>query len=242
MKASFYLDIGSISDAGALDNIRAIQNVANTRGDIALSVLASLIEGFTLLKTAKEGNMEKIQACIAQVAKYQFDPSVQITQLTMMTMLLEVAASLHHQSPDHTAQKLRQLQLCLDDCEGWHNVKSDFVVPIKKEPSAARTVSDETQAILRVGEGEMDHLVMTFMTKMELRSLVYVFRQGAACLWSQREILTRRRFTISGLVNFHKPSSQGRRSTEFWKEGLKILETCELQRECVNQRLIAHVH
>lgn len=183
LKASFYLDTGSVSDAGALDNIRAIQNVANARGDIALTVFASLIEGFTLLKTAKDGNMEKIQACIAQVAKYQFDPSVQITQLTMMTMLLEVAASLHHQSPDHTAQKLRQLQVCLDDCEGWHNVKSDFMVPIKKEPSAGRTVSDDTQAILRVGEGEgeMDYLVMTFMTKMELRSLVYVFCKGGAC-------------------------------------------------------------
>ncbi|KAL7913813.1 cohesin loading factor domain-containing protein [Trichoderma velutinum] len=206
LKASFYLDIGSVSDTGALDNIRAIQNVANTRGDTALSVLASLIEGFTLLKTTKDGNMEKIQACIAQVAKYQFDPSVQITQLTMLTLLLEVAASLHHQNPDHTAQKLRQLQVCLDDCEEWHNVKSDFLVPIKKESSAARTVSDDTQAILRLGEGEgeMDYLVMTFMTKMELRSLV---------------------FTISGLANFHKPSSQGRRSTEFWKEGLKILET-----------------
>lgn len=180
LKASFYLDIGSVSDTGALDNIRAIQNVANTRGDTALSVLASLIEGFTLLKTTKDGNMEKIQACIAQVAKYQFDPSVQITQLTMLTLLLEVAASLHHQNPDHTAQKLRQLQVCLDDCEEWHNVKSDFLVPIKKESSAARTVSDDTQAILRLGEGEgeMDYLVMTFMTKMELRSLVYVLIIG----------------------------------------------------------------
>lgn len=175
LKASFYLGVG-ITDAGALDNIRSIQNVANTRGDTALSVLASLIEGFTLLKTAKDGNMEKIQACIAQVAKYQFDPSVQITQLTMLTLLLEVAASLHHQNPEHTIQKLRQLQTCLDDCEDWHNVKSDFLVPIKKELSAAKTVSGDTQAILRLGEGEgeMDYLVMTFMTKMELRSLVYV--------------------------------------------------------------------
>ncbi|KAL7903473.1 cohesin loading factor domain-containing protein [Trichoderma sp. TUCIM 5745] len=193
LKASFYLGVG-ITDAGALDNIRSIQNVANTRGDTALSVLASLIEGFTLLKTAKDGNLEKIQACIAQVAKYQFDPSVQMTQLTMLTLLLEVAASLHHQNPDHTAQKLRQLQTCLDDCEDWHNVKSDFLVPIKKELSAAKTVSGDTRAILRLGEGEgeMDYLVMTFMTKMELRSLV---------------------FTISGLVNFHKPSSQGRDSS-----------------------------
>lgn len=183
LKASFYLGVG-ITDAGALDNIRSIQNVANTRGDTALSVLASLIEGFTLLKTAKDGNLEKIQTCIAQVAKYQFDPAVQITQLSMLTLLLEVAASLHHQNPDHTAQKLRQLQTCLDDCEDWHNVKSDFLVPIKKELSAAKTVSGDTQAILRLGEGEgeMDYLVMTFMTKMELRSLVYVHKQDSPWL------------------------------------------------------------
>jgi hypothetical protein len=140
--------------------------------------------------------MEKIQACIAQVAKYQFDPSVQITQLTMLTLLLEVAASLHHQNPEHTAQKLRQLQTCLDDCEDWHNVKSNFLVPIKKEPSAAKTVSGDTQAILRMGEGEgeMDYLVMTFMTKMELRSLVYVHYKTLPylfiCVYDEWRILT----------------------------------------------------
>ena len=109
------------------------------------------------------------------------------------------------------------------------------MVPVKKEPSAARTVSEDTQAILRVGEGEgeMDYLVMTFMTKMELRSLVYVSCYGLTIFLVTERMLTWRRFTISGLVNFHKPSSQGRRSTEFWKEGLKILETCESWQEYI---------
>ncbi|KAK5993378.1 hypothetical protein PT974_06808 [Cladobotryum mycophilum] len=207
LKASFYLDIASTADAGALDNLRSIQNVANSRGDNALSVLASLLEGFTLLKTTKDNSMEKIQTCIAQAAKFQFDPAVQqIIQLPMLTLLLEVTASMHHQSPDHTAQKLRLLQKALDECEDWHNVKADFLVPVKKQPSTAKTVSDDTRAIIRLGDGECetDFVIMSFMTKMELKSLV---------------------FTISGLANFHKPSSQGRRSTEFWLEGLKILDT-----------------
>ncbi|KOS18642.1 hypothetical protein ESCO_000389 [Escovopsis weberi] len=204
LKASFYFEMGTMADVGVLDNVRSIQSVASARGDNAISVLASLLEGFTLLKTTKDGSMERIQACIAQVAKYQFDPTVQqIVQLTVLTLLLEVTASLHHQSPDHTAQKLRLLQKTLDECDGWNNVKSVFLVPVKKQPSTAKTVSEDTQMVVQPGEGEgeVDHVVMTFMTKMELKSLV---------------------FTISGLANFHKPSG---RSTEFWTEGLRILDT-----------------
>lgn len=37
-----------------------------------------------------------------------------------------------------------------------------------------------------------------------------------------------RSFTFSGLADLHKPSSQGRRSTEFWCEGVKILDSCRL--------------
>ncbi|PWI69622.1 75k gamma secalin [Purpureocillium lilacinum] len=206
LKATFYLEMGSASDAGALENIRSLQNIANTRGDNALSVLSSVLEGLTLLKTSKDGGIERVQACIAQAAKFQFDPTVKIMQLDMLTLLLDFASSLHRQSPDTTAQKLRLLQKRLDECEDWHNVKSEFLVPIKKQPTNARTVSEDTAAIVRAGDGDsaFDYLVMSFMTKMELRSLI---------------------FTFSGLADLHKPSSQGRRSTEFWREGLKILDT-----------------
>ena len=127
------MEMGNGSDASALENIRAIQNVATTRGDNALTILASLWEGLALLKTAKEGSMEKVQGCIAQAAKHQFDPSVRILQLDILMLLLDFAASLHYSNPDATAQKLRDLQRRLDDCEDWNNVKSDFLVPIKKQ-------------------------------------------------------------------------------------------------------------
>lgn len=166
--------MGSASDAGALENIRSLQNIANTRGDNALSVLSSVLEGLTLLKTSKDSGIERVQACIAQAAKFQFDPTVKIMQLDMLTLLLDFASSLHRQSPDTTAQKLRLLQKRLDECEDWHNVKSEFLVPIKKQPTNARTVSEDTAAIVRAGDGDsaFDYLVMSFMTKMELRSLM----------------------------------------------------------------------
>lgn len=176
LKASFYLEIGNASDPGVVDNLRAIQSVANERGDKALYVFASLLEGFTLLKTRKDGNIERVHTCIAQAAKFQFDPTVKIVQLELLSRLLEVVSSLPRQNLDHTTQQLRQLQKCLDECEGWHNVKADFLVPIKKQSSSTKIVSDDTSAIITMGAGdcESDFLVMSFMTKMELRSLVYV--------------------------------------------------------------------
>ena len=206
------MEMGNGSDASALENIRAIQNVATTRGDNALTILASLWEGLALLKTAKEGSMEKVQGCIAQAAKYQFDPSVRILQLDILMLLLDFAASLHYSNPDATAQKLRDLQRRLDDCEDWNNVKSDFLVPIKKQSASSQTISADTSTIVVPSDGtsEYDQLVVSFMTKMELRSLV---------------------FTFSGLASLHKQSS---RSNEFWREGLKILETCKLTNTAQN--------
>lgn len=166
--------MGNASDGSALENIRAVQNVANLRGDKAMTVFASILEGLALLKTSKDSNIERVNACIAQAAKFQLDASVKIMQLDILMLMLDFAASLHRQSPDATAHKLRLLQQRLDECESWPNVKADFDIPIKKQASNARTVSDETSSIIRLGEsnGEFDYVVMTFMTKMELKSLV----------------------------------------------------------------------
>lgn len=168
------MEIGNAADRSALENIRAVYNVANRRGDKALSVFASLLEGLALMRTAKNDSIEKVRECIAQAAKFQLDPSVQIMQLDILTMLLDVASTLHREGPDVTQQKLRQLQKRLDQCDDWKSVKADFLLPIKKQPSAAKTVSSDTAAIIRPGEGdaETDTLVMSFMTKMELNSLV----------------------------------------------------------------------
>lgn len=169
------MEVGQTADASALENIRSIQVIANTRGDNAISAFASILEGLALLKASKDGgNIEKVQTCIAHAAKFQFDPSVQIIQLDMLTLLLDLASSINQQSPDVTSQKLRSLQKRLDECGAWHNVKADFLVPVKKQPSTSQTISGDTAAIIRGGDSNTptDFLVVSFMTKMELTSLV----------------------------------------------------------------------
>lgn len=167
------MELGQTADASALENIRSVQVTASSRGDNALSVFASILEGLTLLKASKDGNLEKVQACIAQVAKFQFDESVHIMQLDVLTLLLDLVSSINHSSLELTLQKLKMLQDRMDSCGDWHNVKSDFLVPVKKQPSTGHTISSDTAGIIRSGgDAPVDYLVMSFMTKMELASLM----------------------------------------------------------------------
>jgi hypothetical protein len=205
LKATFYMELGRTADASALENIRSVQVTASNRGDNAVSVFASILEGLTLLKASKDGNLEKVQACIAQVAKFQFDDSVHIMQLDVLTLLLDLVSSINHSSLELTLQKLKVLQDRMDGCESWHTVKSDFLIPVKKQPSTGHTISSDTAGIIRSGgDAPVNYLVMSFMTKMELTSLI---------------------FTFTGLVNMHKSSAHGRRTAEFWQEGIRVLDT-----------------
>ncbi|KAM5514159.1 75k gamma secalin [Fusarium oxysporum f. sp. phaseoli] len=173
LKASFYMELGQTADASALENIRSIQVTASSRGDDALSVFAFILEGLALLKASKDGNIEKVQACIAQVAKYQCEPTIHIMQLDILTLLLDLVCTINHSGLDLMLDKLKMLQDRMDACTDWHSVKSDFLIPVQKQPATGHTISSDTAGIIRSGEGvPEDFLVMSFMTKVELNSLM----------------------------------------------------------------------
>lgn len=174
LKASFYMEMGNASDASAFENLRALSSLASSRGDNALTVYASLLEGLALLRTARQDNIQKVRECVAQAAKFQLDPSVHIDQLDMLTMLLDVASTLNSEPLNTASQRLRQLQKRLDECTEWTHTKSEFLIPVSKDATSARTISKETAAVVKPGEvgDEVDYLVMSFLTKIEMNSLV----------------------------------------------------------------------
>lgn len=168
------MEAGTASDASALDNLRALQTAASSRGDNALCVFASLLEGLAFLKAARDGANDKVQACLAQVSKYQLDETVNLPQIEILTLLLDVASSIHTYNPEITAEKLRHLQKRFDECAQWGDVKSEFLIAIRKSSTSGKTVSGDTAMVLRADENDpgSDYLVMSFMTKVELSSLV----------------------------------------------------------------------
>ncbi|WQF79779.1 Putative chromatid cohesion factor MAU2 [Colletotrichum destructivum] len=207
LKATFHVHAGSPPDAAVLDNLRAIATLAGQRGDHAMVVFASLLEGLSVLRTVRPDTIERVQTCLAQATKYQLDPSVQIPQLDVLTLLLDLACSMHQKTPDILIHKLRSLQAKLDANLGsqtWTDLNPEILIPIKKHNVTSATLSDDTSAILRAGasDSQHDYIVMTFLNRLEIVVLTYTF---------------------SGLAGMYRPGSDPKRSHEFWREGFDVL-------------------
>ncbi|KAF9881168.1 hypothetical protein CkaCkLH20_01318 [Colletotrichum karsti] len=205
LKATFHVHAGSPPDAAVLENFRAISALASDRNDHAMVVFASLLEGLSMLRTIRPDTIERVQTCLAQATKYQLDPSVQIPQLDILTLLLDLACSMHQKTPDILIYKLKTLQSKLDDSMGsstWSDLNPEILIPINKASAASATLSDDTTAILRAGPSSHDYVVMTFLNRLEIVVLTYTF---------------------SGLAGMYRPGHESRRSHEFWKEGFEVL-------------------
>ncbi|KAI0840260.1 cohesin loading factor-domain-containing protein [Hypoxylon sp. FL0890] len=206
LKASMYLQSANPSETHALENLKAIATLANQRNDRAIFVLASLLEGLSLLKTMKDDSIVRIQACIAQALKYQLEDSVRIPQLDILALMLDLACSLHQKSVQIIMQKLRSLQDQIDACmsdKSWHPIETELLLPIRK--SNTQVISHDTSAVLRPGaeNDAHDYLAMSFWSKLEAYTVTY---------------------TYSGLALLYQTPRNDRRIFKLWEEALVQLQ------------------
>ncbi|KAI2623334.1 cohesin loading factor-domain-containing protein [Hypoxylon sp. NC1633] len=206
LKTSMYLQSANPSEMHALENLKAITNLANQRGDRAIFVVASLLEGLSLLKTMKDDAVVRIQACIAQALKYQLEESVHIPQLDILALMLDLACSLQQKSGPEIMQKLKNLQDHMDASineESWHHVETELLLPIRK--GGAPAISQDTSAILKPGldDDSCDYLVMSFWSKVEAFTITY---------------------TYSGLALLYQTPRNDKRIFKLWDEALSQLQ------------------
>lgn len=168
LRASFHLQSGSPADTHAMDNLRNISSLAAHRGDAAIAVLTSLLEGMIHLKSRKDDSIVRVQHCIAQAARYQHDPSVHIPQIDVLTLLLDLACSLQQKAPKVAMQKLKSLQMRMDELvqtSDWDTFRDELLLPLKKQSNSTTSVTDDTKTIIRPGD-EHNFIVMSFVTKI----------------------------------------------------------------------------
>lgn len=177
LKATLQTHAGNTAEIALVDNLQSLSSLAHERGDHAVGVLGSLLEGLAHLRVTKQDTVERVQACLAQVAKYQLDPLVQNLQLNVLTLLLDLACSMHQKNPDMLVQKLSALQSRMDsglDSKEWADGVVEMRIPLKKQHSSYQFISDDTSTLLRAGptdEGK-DYIIMSFLTRAELFALV----------------------------------------------------------------------
>lgn len=169
LRASFHLQSGNLLDAHALENLRSIFSLAHHRGDHAIAIVTSLLEGIGHLKSRKDDSIVRVQTCIAQAARYQLDPFIQVPQLEVLTLLLDLACSLQQKSPQIAMQKLKALQIRMDELVGahaWDITRDELLLPLKRQFNSSHSVTEDTNTIIKPGPGEFNYLVLSFVTKV----------------------------------------------------------------------------
>ena len=176
LKASFFVQSGSPSDSAALENFKAISALATERGDNAVIVFTSLLEGLTLLKTVRDDTVMRVQACIAHASKFQLDADSRMNQLEVLKLILDLSCSMIEKTPESLGLKLRTIYQLLDTApdDTWGDAVTEIQLPILKPQSSLPTISEDTAAILRPGKPDQarDYLIMSFLSKSELHALM----------------------------------------------------------------------
>lgn len=148
--------------------------MASARGDVAMSVYASLTEALVMLKTSKS-NPEAIRNCLAQASKHQFDEQAKIPALELLSLLLDVTVGFNQDAHGVVGERLHELKKRMGN--PGLSPTGEFLIPVKRSSSGTHTVSGETEAIIRPGndsESGQDHLVLKFMTAEQMAVVVYV--------------------------------------------------------------------
>ncbi|KAM0287403.1 hypothetical protein ACHAQH_000353 [Verticillium albo-atrum] len=212
LKTTLQTYAGNAPDATHFDNLQMLGSFAHERGDHAIGVLASLLEGLAHLRVMKSDSVERVQTCLAQAAMYQLNPAVKVPQLDILTLLLDLACSMHQKNPDILVQKLSALESRLDgtiSSREWTDDATEVCVPMKKQHSSSLIISEDTSAILRPGKEETgtDLIVLSFLSKQELFALVHAF---------------------GGLANMYRPASREQmgkmKSLQRWAAGLETIQ------------------
>lgn len=171
LKAAFHIQSGTAADHHALENLRRMSSIATTRDEKAMFVMVMLLEGLSHLNTMKDDWINRVQNCIAQAQKLQFDDAAHIPQLDVLLLLLDLACSLRQKSHRDAAQKLSVLQSKLEELRNlpsWSSVSDELLLPIRRVVNdAAPTLSRDTEAVLRRGDGAFDYLVLSALGKQE---------------------------------------------------------------------------
>ncbi|KAG7121831.1 MAU2 chromatid cohesion factor like protein [Verticillium longisporum] len=145
LKTTLQTYAGNAPDATHFDNLQMLGNFAYERGDNAIGVLASLLEGLAHLRVMKSDSVERVQTCLAQAAMYQLDPAVKVPQLDILTLLLDLACKV---------------------CVPMKKQPSSSLIISEDTTAILRPGKDD--------EGT-DLVVLSFLSKQELFALVHAF-------------------------------------------------------------------
>jgi hypothetical protein len=169
LKVSLALQVPAKPEfASALQQLHAISNHADRRGDRAISVASSAFEAMIHLRKFEPDHLEHAQRAIAAARSHQLQISAkQLGRISSLIDCIDVACSIQQGQPD--TQKMLALQAKADqEPSPGHGV---FTVLIEK--SRGGNLTFNTGGVFEKAADGLDQLVFSWLPKSDLTMLTY---------------------------------------------------------------------
>ncbi len=136
------------------------------------------MEAIACLHSTNAESQEHLQRALAGAWTYQSDPETEIPQFIALRHIVDVAASLVNTSPNQTLQKLKAMQVMMDDMYKdsplWNQSTFSIPIPISRGEGRIQIASQDSRGVLGVNENGQDVLMISFLPKRDFFALSLV--------------------------------------------------------------------
>lgn len=204
LKVFLLLKLSSHQDTlSALAHVRIISAIAENFGDKAVLAIASTVEALIQLRESSSAeSIEQAQRALASARSLQLDPQVsQIPQVGVLTNIVDLACSLQQCDPSQAINKMQAMQASLESqSDSWHH-DGTLLVPVQSQDPSRNPG----------GYG--------IVRKDSQDSLAIMFRWIP---WNDVYVLG---YLLSSIATAHKNTSDGLKSEQMLKEGIRRLDS-----------------
>ena len=170
LRVSFSLQAGfSVGISSALQDLRAISGAARSRGDDAISLVASTLEAQVHQLSSHHDALEHAQRALASARSLQLtDAAAQLPQLLLATQITDLLCSLKGSNPQQARAKMQELTATMEQRLADPRWSDDGTVHVAVKPgkTSDRTFPDGS------GDDSPKGLILSWMSRRDVRILV----------------------------------------------------------------------
>ncbi|KAL8802892.1 MAG: hypothetical protein Q9182_003508 [Xanthomendoza sp. 2 TL-2023] len=203
LKVCLLLKLSSHQDIlSGFAQLKSIAAIAESHGDKAILAIASTIEALIHLRDSSSAEgIEQAQRALATARSQQLDAQVRgIPQIVVLTNIVDLSCSLQQCDTSQAMKKMQAMQASLENPNSSWHPDGLLLIPIQSH-DVSRTPSG-TGLVRRDSQG----------------SLCIVFRWAP---WKDVYVLG---YLLSSISTSHKNTSDGLKSEQMLKEGIRCLE------------------
>jgi hypothetical protein len=173
LKVTLALQIpGRVEVALALQQLHAIQDHANRRGDRAIYVACHVLEAIVHLRSGAADRIDNVQRAIAAARSLQLQVSAkQLGSFGTLIDIVDVASGIQKGSPN-PQKSTALLEFILRDADEQRNSDSG-VFTVLIERSCGGNLTFDTAGVFRKNAEQKDELVFAWLPKADLQALCF---------------------------------------------------------------------